>query len=189
MAYPTVQHWSAAKDVLRYLAGTRDQGVLFKKGAGFLVGYCDSDFAGDVDTRRSTAGYVFTLCGGAVSWSSKLQVTVAVSTAEAEYMAAASAVKEALWFRKLLFDFGFVLDSPVLIFCDNQAAIKLLLNPVVSSRSKHIDVLHHFARERVARREVSFEYCRTDDMIADCLTKAVPEHKFLKCCAGMGLIA
>jgi hypothetical protein len=79
--------------------------------------------------------------------------------------------------------------EPALLFCDNQAAIKLLVNPIVSARSKHIDVLHHFARERVARKEVRFEYCRTDMMIADVLTKAVPEHKFSTCCQGMGLHA
>ena len=189
MAQPTEQHWKAAKGVLRYLSGTTTVGIAFSKGGSSLVGYCDWDYAGDVDSRRSTTGYVFTLMGGAVSWSSKLQSTVAVSTAEAEYMSAASAVKEALWLRKLLSDFEVMSTEPVLLFCDSQAALKLLVNPIVSARSKHIDVLHHFARERVARKEVKFEYLRTDLMIADCLTKAVPEHKFLFCCQGMGLKA
>lgn len=152
------------------------------------MGYCDADYAGDIDTRRTTTGYVFLMGDGAVSWCSKLQPTVALSTAEAEYMAAASAVKEALWLRKLLCDFTLSSKQPVPILCDNQAALKLLVNPIVSSRSKHIDVLHHFARERVARGEVSFTYCPTDRMIADSLTKAVPEHKFLSCSSGMGLI-
>jgi hypothetical protein len=187
MSCPTEHHWNTAKGVLRYLAATVDCGIMFMKGAGHVIGYCDSDFAGDVDTRRSTTGYVFLLNGGAVSWSSKLQQTVALSTAEAEYMSAASAVKEALWLRKLMFDFGWRSSEPIMIRCDNQAALKLLVNPIVSARSKHIDVLHHFARERVARREVCFEYCRTEHMIADCLTKAVPEHKFRLCCQGMGL--
>jgi hypothetical protein len=189
MAHPTEHHWSTAKGVLRYLAGTSDLGIVFKRGEGTLVGYCDADYAGDVDTRRSTTGYVFLFGGGAVSWSSKLQPTVALSTAEAEYMAAASAVREALWLRKLLGDLGYDCTQPVPILCDNQAALKLLVNPIVSARSKHIDVLHHFARERVALREVCFDYCRTESMIADCLTKAVPEHKFLTCSSGMGLIA
>lgn len=187
MSRPTEHHWSLAKGVLRYLSSTIDQGIVYTKGAGSLVGYCDADYAGDVDTRRSTTGYVFTLLGGAISWSSKLQPTVALSTAEAEYMAAASAVKEALWLRKLIIDLEYGNSHPVLIRCDNQAALKLLVNPIVSARSKHIDVLHHFARERVARREVRFEYCSTDRMIADSFTKAVPEHKFVLCCQGMGL--
>lgn len=188
MAHPTQQHWKTAKDIVRYLIATQDVGILFRKSGFQLNSYCDADYAGDVDTRRSTTGYVFTLNGGAVSWSSKLQVTVAVSTAEAEYMSAASAVKEALWLRKLLTDFESDVTKPVVIYCDNQAANKLLLNPIVSARSKHIDVLHHFARERVARREVEFKYCKSEDMIADYLTKPVPEHKHVLCCKGMGVV-
>lgn len=189
MQHPTEQHWNAAKNVLRYLSGTPEVGIVFKQGGGSLVGYCDASYADDLDTRRSTTGYVFLLGGGAVSWASKVQPTVALSTAEAEYMAAASAAKEALWLRKLMGDLGVECAAPVLIHCDSQAALKLLVNPVVSQRSKHIDVLHHFARERVARREVRYEYCRTECMIADCLTKAVSEHKFVSCSAGMGLSA
>jgi hypothetical protein len=189
MANPTEHHWSTAKGVVRYLLSTPTVGLMFTRGSGGLVGYCDADYAGDVDTRRSTTGYVFLMGGGAVSWNSKLQQTVALSTAEAEYQSAASAVKEALWLRKLLSDFGFDCAQPTLIRCDNQAALKLLVNPIVSQRSKHIDVLHHFARERVARGEVRFEYCRTECMVADCLTKAVSEHTFQSCAAGMGLTA
>ena len=100
MSAPAVQHWTAAKGVIRYLAGTLDDGITFRRSeSAEFAGYCDSDYAGDIDTRRSTAGYVFTSCGGAISWSSRLQHTVAVSTAEAEYMAAAHAAKEALWLR------------------------------------------------------------------------------------------
>jgi hypothetical protein len=131
---------------------------------------------------------LFSLCMGvrAVSWSSRLQPTVAVSTAEAEYMAAASAVKEALWLKKLFAVFGRDV-SPVHMFCDNQAAIKLIKHPIASMRSKHIDVQHHFVRERVARGEVVFEYCSTNQMVADCMTKALPVHKFHNCFAGMGV--
>jgi hypothetical protein len=121
-----------------------------------------------------------------VSWSSRLQPTVAASTTEAEYMAAAHAVKEALWLRKLMTD----LDRPnssIKIFCDNQATIALLNNPVTSARSKHIDVLHHFARERVPRKEVTFTYCKSVDNVADCMTKILPEIKFQSCCKMMGL--
>ena len=187
MAKPTKQHWTAAKGVLRYVAGTVDVGLMFDGAAksGF-VGYCDSDYAGDVDTRRSTTGYVFNLHGGAISWSSKLQPTVAASTAEAEYMAAGSAVKEALWLRKLLPVFG-IKGTAVKIMCDNQGAIKLLKHPIASIRSKHIDVLHHFARERVARGEVEFEYCKSEDMAADSLTKAVPGGRVVKCRELIGL--
>ena len=124
-----------------------------------MEGYCDSDFASDIETRRSTTGFVYILNGGAVSWNSKLQPTVVVSTSEAEYMAAAQAVNEALWLRTLLGDFG-IRAGAQKIYCDSQGAINLLKNPIASIRSKHIDIIgfHHFTRERVARMEVTFEY-------------------------------
>jgi hypothetical protein len=185
MSAPQKQHWDAARAMLRYVRGTTGFGICFGDALG-LQGYCDADYAGDLDTRRSTTGLVFTLHGGAVSWSSRLQPTVAVSTAEAEYMAAASAVREALWLKKLVAVLGRDV-SPVHMFCDNQAAIKLIKHLIASMRSKHIDVQHHFVRERVARGEVVFEYCSTNQMVADCMTKALPVHKFHNCLAGMGV--
>ncbi len=186
MSNPMEDHWTAAKGVLKYLAGTPSAGLTFNNGDTTIVGFCDADYAGDLDTRRSTTGYVFVLNGGAISWSSRLQPTVAASTTEAEYMAAAAAVKEALWLRKLTSDFG---QEPGIttIYCDNQATLNLLKHPVSSARSKHIDVLHHFAKERVIRQEVSFAYIRTDDNVADSLTKPLPEHKFLASLNGMGI--
>jgi hypothetical protein len=102
-------------------------------------------------------------------------------------MAAAHAVKEALWLRKLLGDFDKGGGDVVEIKCDNQSAIKLLKHPIASVRSKHIDVIYHFARERVAMKQVCFSYIRTEQMIADCFTKPVPEQKFVFCLAGMGV--
>ncbi|KAJ9534656.1 hypothetical protein QJQ45_002929 [Haematococcus lacustris] len=153
MSAPTKQHWAAACSVLCYLKGTADQGLLFG-GVSGLQGFSDADYAGDKDTARSTTGYIFTLNGGAISWSSRLQPTVAMSTAEAEYMAASSAAKEALWLRKLMRDLQ--LDaSCVHLGCDNQAAIQLLHNPMATSRAKHIDVHHHFVRERISRASLA----------------------------------
>ena len=186
MANPTTAHWSAAKGVLRYLKGTANFGITFGGGSNMVLGYSDADYAGDVDTRRSTTGYVFILNGGAISWSSRRQATVAVSTTEAEYMAEAHATKEALWLRKLLGDLGFTVPT-VTILADNQSAIKLANNPVTSARSKHIDVLYHFVRERVARKEVEFEYVPTSEMVADILTKAVSEAKVAYCRDSMGV--
>jgi hypothetical protein len=101
-------------------------------------------------------------------------------------MAAAYAIKEALWLRTLMADLK-IDTGAISILADNQSAIKLLKNPISSMRSKHIDVVYHFARERVARKEVTFEYVATEHMVADSLTKAVPEHKFVFCRAGMGV--
>ncbi|KAJ9531774.1 hypothetical protein QJQ45_021923 [Haematococcus lacustris] len=176
MSSPTKQHWAAACNVLSYLKGTCDHGLLFGGVTG-LHGFSDSDYAGDKDTARSTTGYLFTLNGGAISWSSHLQPTVALSTAEAEYMAASNAAKEALWLRKLMRDLQ--LDaSCVTIGCDNQAALQLLHNPMATSRAKHIDVHHHFVRERITRGEVAFYYCHTSSMMADLLTKPLAAVKF-----------
>jgi hypothetical protein len=186
MSKPAESHWQAIKGVLRYVAGTASFGIVYKPEDSTLSGYADADYAGDIDTRRSTTGYVFILNGGVISWSSRLQATVAVSTAESEYMSAAAAVKEALWLRKLLSDFGKATPT-VKIYGDNQAAIKLLKHPIASLRSKHIDVIYHFARERVARGEVKFEYISTDKMVADIMTKALPENKFVTCRDSMSM--
>lgn len=185
LAAPTTDHWLMAKRVLRYLAGTTSAGINFT-AASPVTGYCDADYAGDLDTRRSTTAYVFTLNGGAISWNSRRQPTVAASTTEAEYMAAAAAVKEGLWIRTLLADMS-LSHSTITIMADNQSAIKLLKNPISSQRSKHIDVAYHFARERVMRHEICFKYISTDKMIADALTKAVPETKLALCRTGMGV--
>ncbi|KAJ9512234.1 hypothetical protein QJQ45_012787 [Haematococcus lacustris] len=185
MAAPTQQHWSAAKAVLSYLKGTASQGLVFG-GNDSLQGYCDADYAGDKDTARSTTGYVFTLHGAAISWSSRLQPTVAMSTAEAEYMAASGAVKEAVWLRKLMQDLGLP-GTRVNIMCDNQAALQLLNNPMASARSKHISVHHHFARERAVRGEVMFTYWSTSEMVADVMTKPLAAVKLGYAKEGCGI--
>jgi hypothetical protein len=187
MACPTEEHMRAAKHVLGYIAGTKECGLCFGgDGTLQLQGFADADYAGDTDNRRSTTAFVFVLGGAAVSWQSRLQPTVAMSTTESEYMAASAAVKEGLWFRKLLPVFG-IAAGPVPIFGDNQAALKLLKNPISCSRTKHIDTMHHFARERVAREEVAFHYIPTDHMVADVLTKALPRTKFEQCRLGLGV--
>ena len=186
MANPTVTHWQVAKGILRYSAGTASFGITLGGNGSTLEAYCDADYAGDIETRRSTTGYVFILNGGAISWSSRLQPTVAVSTTEAEYMAAAYSIKEGLWLRTLLRDLGMEIGT-ITICADNQSAIKLLKNPVFSMRSKHIDIIYHFARERVALKDIAFKYISTDEMIADALTKPLPAGKFSYCRDGMGM--
>jgi hypothetical protein len=186
MAAPTITHWEVVLGVVCYLVGTADYGLTFGGSSETLVGYYDADYAGDLDSRRSTTGYVFLMFGGAVSWSSRLQPMVAMSTVEAEYLSAGQAVKEVLWFRKLGADLGLDLGH-VQIYYDNQGAIQLLKHPITSQRSKHINVIHHFARERVARKEVNFVFCRTEDMKVDILTKALAPGKFKKCRKVIGI--
>ncbi|GAQ92268.1 Transposon-encoded protein [Klebsormidium nitens] len=173
-------HWAAALGVVRYLVGTAGAGITFGGSGEVLEEFCDANYAGDINTKSSMTGYVFLMYGGAVSWSSRLQLTVAASTVGAEYMSAENAVKEALWFHKHGGDLGLDLGT-VLIHCDNQGAIRLLKHPIASQRSKHIDVIHRFAQKRVARKEVEFAYCKMEDMKADILTKALAPGKFLKC--------
>ncbi|KAJ9534804.1 hypothetical protein QJQ45_017230 [Haematococcus lacustris] len=185
MSAPTKEHWRVLRGVLRYVADTAAMGLMYGASAG-LVGFCDADFAGDTDTRRSTTGHVFMLHGGAVSWSSRRQPTVAASTTESEYMACSAAGKEGLWLRGVLADLslGSAVVQPVTIMCDNEAALTLVKHPIASARSKHIDVLHHFVRERVARGELVFKFCGSAANVADVFTKALPSVKFEFCKAG-----
>jgi hypothetical protein len=185
VSQPTVEQDQVAEGLLRYVASTRNVGLEYGATCP-LLGYCDADFASNIDNRRSTTGYVFLLNGAAVSWRSRLQPTVAASTCEAEYMAAPGASKEALWLRMLLHDFGQPLACGYMC-ADNQGALKVLKHPISSSRTKHIDVVHHSVRERISRDEISFNLCGTKEMVADILTKALPKPGHQSCFSSMGL--
>ncbi|GLI61382.1 hypothetical protein VaNZ11_003750 [Volvox africanus] len=124
--------------------------------------------------------------GTAIGWKSRLQPTVATSSVEAEYMAAASTTREALWIRKLLNDLGMEQDY-VRIWDDNQGAMSLITNPISTERSKHIDVIHHFVRERAERGEVKLDYCPTESMVADMMTKPLGDKKFAEFRTAMGV--
>ncbi|KAL3623658.1 hypothetical protein CASFOL_032474 [Castilleja foliolosa] len=183
MGNPKRVHWQAAKWLMKYIRGTMNVCLCYRKsdrGGNLVEGFVDSDYAGCVDTRKSTTGYVFTCLGGAISWKSRLQKVVALSSTEAEYMAATEAVKEAIWLR------GFVnellnVDEIITVHCDNQSALHLAKNPIFHERSKHIDVRLHFIREVVSRNEVLLEKIRTDENPADMLTKVLPTVKFKYC--------
>ncbi|KAE8711146.1 putative ribonuclease H protein [Hibiscus syriacus] len=144
MSKPGKQHWKAVKWIFRYLKGTVGHGIIFcsQRDNPLVVGYVDSDYAGDLDNRRSTTGYVFTLGGGPICWKSTVQSVVALSTTEAEYMAAAEAAKEALWLTGLVKELG-VQQGGVQLLCDNQSTIHLAKNQVYRARTKHIDVRFH----------------------------------------------
>lgn len=173
-------HWQAVKRIFRYIKGTPNHGLLFKSDENFdaLIGYSDADYAADLDTRRSTTGYIFTMTGGCIAWSSKRQACVSLSTTEAEFIAASEATKEAMWLRKLLSDIGHESVSPTLLFIDNQSAIKLTRNPEFHRRSKHIDVRYHFICEKLRENVIDTKYVSTNDQNADILTKALSFDKF-----------
>ncbi len=176
-------HLNAAKRVLKYLKGTINKGIIYKSGstgraATGLIGYSDSDWGSDVDTRRSTTGYVFTFNGGAISWNSKLQQTVALSSSEAEYMALAAAVQEATHLRQLMEDLGCsITNSAITIFEDNIGCIAMSSNPVFHKRTKHIAIKYHFIREKVESGEIDVKYISTNQQLADILTKPLSKQK------------
>ena len=136
---PNRSHWTAVKWVLRYLKGTNDLGILYKGDSG-MQGYSDADWAGDTDDRKSTSGYMFLIAGGPVSWKSKKQSTVALSTAEAEYVALSTATQECMWMQKLLSELGNPPDGPTTILEDNQSSIAMARNPQFHGRAKHINI-------------------------------------------------
>ncbi|CAL2229802.1 unnamed protein product [Prunus armeniaca] len=179
MHNPTKKHMGTAKRVLRYIQGTIDFGIVFEKGKETtLIGYCDSDWAGSEDDMRSTSGYAFTLGFGVFSWASIKQNTVALSTAEVEYVSAAEATSQAKWLRFVLEDFGEEQIEGTQILCDNTSAIAMAKNPVFHQKSRHINRKFHFIREAIQAKEIELVYCRTEEQIADILTKALPKDRF-----------
>lgn len=181
MERPTEVHMQAAKRILRYLKGTVELGIYYKRGAEEkLIAFTDSDYAGDVDDRKSTSGYVFMLGTGAISWSSKKQPVVSLSTTEAEFIAAASCACQAVWLRRILENLGHNQGRCTTICCDNSSTIKLSRNPVLHGRSKHIDVRFHFLRDLTKDGVIELQYCSTEDQVSDIMTKPLKLESFLK---------
>ena len=148
--------------ILRYVKGTKRFGILYIASEySDLIGYTDSDWVGSVDDRKSTSGYVFHMGSGAISWASKKQSIVALSTAEAEYVAATAAACQAVWMRRMLRSLGQEQAKATVIFCDNSSAIALSKNSVFHKRTKHIDTRFHYIRELVNNGEIVLEHCRT----------------------------
>ena len=180
MSNPGPAHWSAGKRILRYLAGTSSLGLQFSaqpSDSPRLCGFSDADWGSDPDHRHSTTGYVFFMAGAPISWATKRQPTVALSSMEAEYMAATAACQEALSLRSLLQEIG-LSQVTVPVYIDNQGAIFQAQNSVVNARSKHIDIKHHFVRECLEQGHVDAKWIPTKDQIADILTKSLPTTLF-----------
>ena len=187
---PGKSHMEATKQILRYLSATRDRGITFGGGNLSIQGYSDSDWAGDKEDRKSTSGYVFMLNNGPISWASKRQKTVALSSTDAEYMALTLAAKETIWIRLLMTELGLMQDDAtptvnvleregaIALKGDNQSAIALANNPVLHSRTKHIDIQHHFIRNEVTEGRIDLTYVSSEHMVADGLTKPLAPVKF-----------
>jgi hypothetical protein len=184
MTAPSTRHWRAAQRILRYLQSASSLGLKFKgsRTPPTLTGFVDADFAGDLDDRRSTTGYIFMFCGGPISWRSRKQRTVALSTTEAEYMAATDAVQEAIALRQLLEELQVRVDGPTQLAEDNQGAIHLINNNAYHSRTKHIDIKYHFIRNHTNNKTINFTYIPTNNMIADIFTKPLTKPLFNKHC-------
>ena len=188
---PSSKHLHAAKRVLRYIQGTPTLGITYSPPPSKLTGFSDADWAGDINTRRSTTGYVVMLNNGAIAWRSQRQPTVALSTMEAEYMALTDATKELKWVRNFLAELGYNdnnLIVPTTLFSNNQSAIALAKNPVSHARAKHIDICHHFVREAIQDQIIWVQYIPTAEMTMDSLTKALGREKHEKCTARMGMM-
>lgn len=181
MSNPGEAHWEAMKWLLRYIKGTSNLRIQFRKQIEGVIlrGYTDSDYAGDRDNRKSTSAYVYTLCNSCISWKSQLQKIVALSSTEAEYIVVTDAIKEGIWLKGLLNEFGFIKE--VVLYSDSQSAIPLSRNPVLHNRSKHIDVRFHFIRDIISQGVVKLEKISTNFNPADAGTKVLPLNKFLDC--------
>jgi hypothetical protein len=187
MANPSKEHWSGVKRVLRYVKGTMNMGLIYRKSSDFnLHGFSDADWAGDEMTRKSMSGFIFKLGDSTISWGSKKQSVVALSTTEAEYIALSLACQEAVWLRNLLGDFKLKQEETI-IYEDNQGAITLSKNPSNHSRTKHIDIKYHYVRDLITRKEVNILYCPSKNMLGDIFTKGLPRGQFETLREQMGL--
>jgi len=183
---PGEAHWQAAKWVFRYLLGTRDLALTYGRDRHNLLGYTDADGSSQ-EHRHAISGHAFLIDGGAVSWSSKKQELVTLSTAEAEYVAAMHAAKEAIWLWCLTGALSIPNKKGTPLFCDNQAALHLAKTDNYHTRTKHINTQYHFICNVEAHGEISLAYCPTDDMTADILTKALPGWKISRHGHALGL--
>ncbi|KAL3691463.1 hypothetical protein R1sor_005114 [Riccia sorocarpa] len=204
MARPLAPHLAAVHRILRYLRGTLDYGILFScdnsshlhgyteldlGDEAELHGYTDADYAGDADGRKSTEAYVYKLGDVPISWSSRLQPTVATSSTEAEYRSLTSGTKEAIWLRSLMADLGCPVTGPTKIRCDNLSSIKIAHNPVYHGRTKHYEVYYHFVREQVLANTIDLIHTRTENQLTDLLTKALNRVKFTEFRTRVGVLS
>ena len=178
-ADPNESHLTNLKRVLRYLKGTINLALTYKGTEPAFTGYSDADWAGDREDRKSTSGYVFLQSGAAISWASRKQTSVPLSTVEAEYVALSLATQEIVWLRQLLSELGEDVSGPSLLMEDNQGAIATANNPVNHAKTKHIQIKYHHVRDAVEQQTIELCYCRSKEMLADIFTKPSPRDHLL----------
>lgn len=178
---PSEIHIIALKRILKYLKTTKHYVLSFNLNndlSNYLIGYCDADYAGDINTAKSTSGYIFFYANGLISWKSKLQIIIAQSTTEAEYMAINALAKEAIYIKSILDELGFYKQKKLPIYTDNNGALLLAKNPIYYERTKHISVKYHYIRYLIDNNIIDLNYVNTLSQKADDLTKALDKVKF-----------
>jgi len=175
LSNPGHEHWLGGKRVLKYLKGTAKMSLMYMNydatQSTRVEVFCDADWAGDVDDRKSTTGIIIKVNGCTIMWLSKKQTTVALSTAEAEYIAIATAVQEVIWINQYLSEIGLIDKEVPVIRSDNQAAIQIASNDTLHSRSKHIDIRYHFIRQMIQQGQIKLTWISTKAQQADINTK------------------
>ncbi|KAG2380574.1 Retrovirus-related Pol polyprotein from transposon RE1 Retro element 1 [Vigna angularis] len=185
---PRESHITAVKRILKYLKGTASFGLWYPSGTEpSLVGFSDADYGGCKIDRKSTSGTCHLLGSSLVSWHSKKQACVALSTTEAEYIAAGNCCAQILWMKQQLEDYDIHLDH-IPLKCDNTSAINLTKNPIMHSRTKHIEIRHHFLRDHVQKGDCEIEYIDTQHQLADIFTKALPKDRFYELRRDLGIL-
>jgi len=189
-ANPGIKHQHTLDRLFRYLHGSSDYKLVYRRGVpggNTILGYVDANWGSDVNDRKSTSGYAFTLSGGAISWSSKKQSAVALSSTEAEYIAGMHAAKEAIWLGRLFVGLQQPSSFPIPLLIDNQLAIAIAKNPEFHDRTKHIDIRYHFLRHKVESGDITLDYVPTNNQSADVLTKGLAREKHEKFSKELGL--
>jgi hypothetical protein len=186
-ANPTEEHFNKALYICRYLVGTADYDLQYKRSGTGLLAYADADWGSDTNTRRSISGNLVMLADGAISWTSKAQKTIALSSTEAEYMSLSDASRQLAWIHSLLEELRMPIKS-IPLCGDNQGSIFTAANPVTEKRTKHIDIRYHFIREVIDRGIITLYFVETNNNPADMLTKNLVRDKFLTCRKTLGLV-
>lgn len=188
MHKPQSDHMEAALRIVRYLKGSPGKGILFQNhGHLEILGYTDADWAGNPVDRRSTSGYFTFVGGNLVTWKSKKQKVVSLSSAESEFRGIVKGITELIWIRKLLTEIGFSPLNSCKLMCDNKAAISISKNPVQHDRTKHVEIDRHFIKEKLEERVIDLPHVRSEEQLADILTKAVPGRAFHEVLRKLGI--